>query len=304
MSHLLGLFADNILPIMLVAAVGLVLQRRLHLDPQPLSSVAFNVTTPALVFSLLIGTHISPPEILRMMAFAATAILGVGLLSLLLARGLRLRGETAAAFILASTFMNSGNYGLSLNKFAFGEEALAWASLFYIVGTMLTNSVGVLVATAGRISPRQALLGLARVPSMYAIPAALVVRSFGLDLPYAVARPVELLAAAAVPLMILILGMQLGHAGLPRERGLLAGASVVRLLAGPALAWVLAPLFGLGPVARQAGILEAAMPTAVLNTVIAIQFGVQPAFVTGAVLLSTLLSPLTVTPLIALLGGQ
>lgn len=304
MTHLLGLFADNILPIMLVAAAGLALQRLLRLDPYPFSRLAFYVTTPALVFWLLIGTRISPPDILRMMAFTATAVLGIGLLSLLVAKGLRLRGETAAAFILASTFMNSGNYGLSLNKFAFGEEALAWASIFYIAGTMLTNSLGVLVATAGRASPWKALVGLARVPSMYAIPAALIVRSLGGELPYALSRPVELLAAAAVPLMILILGMQLGHAGLPKERGLLAGATALRLIAAPALAWGLASLFQLSPVARQAGILEAAMPTAVLNTVIALEYGIQPAFVTGAVLVSTLLSPLTITPLIALLGGS
>lgn len=303
MSELLRLFADNILPIMLVAAAGLALQRLLHLDPYPFSRLAFYITTPALVFWLLIGTHINPTDILRMMAFTAAAVLGIGLISLLVSRGLRLQGEAAAAFILASTFMNSGNYGLSLNKFAFGEEALAWASIFYIAGTMLTNSVGVLVATAGKVSPWKALAGLARVPSLYAIPAALIVRSFGGELPYALSRPVELLAAAAVPLMILVLGMQLGHAGLPKQRGLLAGAAALRLIAAPAVAWALASLFQLSPVARQAGILEAAMPTAVLNTVIALEFGVQPAFVTGAVLVSTLLSPLTVTPLIAMLGG-
>jgi hypothetical protein len=93
--------------------------------------------------------------------------------------------------------MNSGNYGLSLNQFAFGDEALAWASIFYIAGTMLTNSLGVYVATVGKASPIRALLGLARVPSMYAVPLALVVRGAGIELPYALARPVELLAAAA-----------------------------------------------------------------------------------------------------------
>ena len=302
MTHLLGLFANNILPILLVAGAGYALHRLLRVDPQPLSRVAFYTTTPALVFTLLVSTQISPPDILRMMGFAAVVVLGVGLLSLVVARGLRLPGETAAAFILASTFMNSGNYGLSLSQFAFGEEALAWASIFYITSTMLTNSLGVYVATVGKASPRQALLGLARVPSMYAIPLALLVRGTGHPLPYPVARPVELLAAAAVPLMILILGMQLGRAGLPKERGLLATSTALRLLAGPALAWAVAPLFGLSVAARQAGILEAAMPTAVLNTVIALEFGIAPAFVTGAVLVSTLVSPLTVTPLIALLG--
>jgi predicted permease len=59
----------------------------------------------------------------------------------------------------------------------------------------------------------------------------------------------------------------------------------------------------LSGVSKQAAILESAMPTAVLATVLAAEFNVDPEFVTGTVLVSTVLSPLTVTPLLALIGG-
>ena len=45
------------------------------------------------------------------------------------------------------------------------------------------------------------------------------------------------------------------------------------------------------------------MPAAVLNTVLATQFETEPAFVSAAVVVTTLLSIFTLTPLLAILGG-
>ncbi len=303
MSSLARLFADNIVPIIVVAGVGFALRRFLNVDVQSVSRVAFYVCIPALVFSLLLNTQIRVTDVLRMMAFAAVIVTCVGILAWLVARLLRLPPSLTAALVLASAFMNSGNYGLSVNNFAFGQNGLAWASLFYITTSLLTNSVGVYIATVGRTSPGRALLGLLRVPAVYSIPLALLVRASGLSLPLPLARPIDLLAASAVPLMLLILGMQLAQAGLPTRIGLLTTSAGLRLLVGPAIAWLLAPAFGLIGASRQAGILEAAMPTAVFNAILALEFNIEPEFVTGAVLVSTLLSPLTLTPLIALLGG-
>lgn len=303
MSSLARLFADNIVPIILVAGAGFALRRFLNVDVQAVSRIAFYVCYPALVFSLLLDTQILITDVLRMMAFAATIVAVIGFLAWSAARILRLSPSMTAAVVLASAFMNSGNYGLSVNKFAFGQDGLAWASLFFITTSLLTNSVGVYIATVGRTSPGQALLGLLRVPAVYAIPLALLVRAWGHALPVPLARPIELLAASAVPLMLLILGMQLAQARFSNGKGWLTGSAALRLLAGPAAAWLLAPAFGLAGVSRQSGILEAGMPTAVFNAILALEFDVEPEFVTGAVLVSTLLSPLTLTPLIALLGG-
>ena len=60
-------------------------------------------------------------------------------------------------------------------------------------------------------------------------------------------------------------------------------------------------LLGLTGAARQAAILQASMPAAVITTVLALEFDAAPAFVTSVVFVSTLLSPLTLTLLIAYL---
>lgn len=303
MTELFGLFSDNILPILLAAAAGFLIRKILRVDPRPISQATFYVFSPALVFTLLVTTGIVVEDILRMMAFAAAVIALMGLLGWAASRTFRLEGSLAAAFMLSTVFMNAGNYGMSVNKFAFGDLGLAWASLFFVTSAMMTNAAGVYIATVGKRSPLHALVGLAKVPAVYAIPLGLLVRTLGIELPLALWRPIDLLGSATVPCMLLILGMQIGVSGLPPQRGLLATAAAMRLIVSPALALLLAPVFGLQSTAYQVGILEAAMPSAVLSTIIAIEFGVEPGFVTGAVLVTTVLSPFTLTPLIALLGG-
>ncbi len=114
-------------------------------------------------------------------------------------------------------------------------------------------------------------------------------------------RPVKLLSDAAIPTMLLVLGMQLGGvAKLDRLR--LVGLAVgLRLIVSALLGVVLAQLTGLGGAARQAGIIQTAMPVAVVTTILAVEFQIEPTFVTNVVFVSTILSPLTLTPLIALL---
>jgi hypothetical protein len=303
LTAFLPLFANNILPILLIAAVGFVIQRIFNLDPRPLSQTVFNVFTPALVFRLLYLTPMNAHQIGQMGILAMASMLLVGAAAWLIARALRLPPRMAAAFLLVSMFPNAGNYGLSLTDFAFGNEALAWSSVFFIVSSMAINSLGVYIATVGRSSPGQALKGLLRVPAVYAIPLGLLFRYAQLELPAPLWRPIELLSDATIPSMIIILGLQISKATFPRENGLLPIALGLRLLFSPAIAFVLVRLMGFQGPALQASLIEAAMPTAVLTSVLALEFDVEPDFVSGTILASTLLSPLTITPLLAILGA-
>jgi predicted permease len=203
--------------------------------------------------------------------------------------------------MLTSMFNNAGNLGLPVSLFAFGETALAYATLYFVTVSTLNNTVGVVIASLGSTNIKQAVLGLFRVPALYSILLAFIIINQGWHLPLFLERSVGLAANAAIPLMLVLLGLQFqnirwaGH-GLP-----LGVTNIIRLLVSPVIALVLSPVFGLAGVSRQAGILESAMPAAVLTTVIATEFNIEPAFVTAAVFTSTLLSPLTLTLLLAYL---
>jgi hypothetical protein len=298
---LLQLFAANILPILVVAAVGFFVRRILHLDTRTLARVAFYICLPALFFQLLLESDAPTGDMLRLVGLAASLVAALAVITLVLARRLHLPPTLASAFIISVTFMNAGNFGLSLTTFALGNSGLALAGIFFVTSTILSNVLAIYVAAAGRVSRWQALRVMFRIPALYAIPLALVFRATGATLPLPLARPVGLLAQAAIPLMLLLLGMQLAEVPrLPRP-GLLAMAAGLRLVASPLLAWLIAPWLGLSGLALHVGILQAATPAAVAGTLVALEFDAEPDFVAAAVLCSTLASPLTITPLLAVL---
>lgn len=302
MREFLSLFTSNIFPIIAVAGAGFLLQRRTSLDPQPISAAIFHILVPALVFDLVLKTEIPKDDIVSMVILASGVIVVMLLLSWALSKLLRLPQALASAFILSVSFINSGNYGLSLNHFALGEAGLLWASIYFITSALWTNSAGVYIASAGRMNPLRALKNLARVPAVYAILLSLILRALNISLPQAISRPIELLAAAMIPMMLLVLGMQIGKTGPPKRLGLLSIVVALRLVLSPLAAWFMAGALNMPMVGRQVGVLESAMPTAVLASILALQYDSEPDFVTGAILVSTLLSPITLTPLLYLLG--
>jgi predicted permease len=199
-------------------------------------------------------------------------------------------------------FSNGGNFGLPLVSFAFGATALAHASVFFLTGAVLTFVLGSYIAAAGRQSPAAALVGVLKMPIVYAAALALIVKASTVALPLTLTRPVSLLSGAALPTMILILGMQLERAKMPKRIGPLAIAIGTSLLVTPIVALVLCRWLGLDGAARQAAVTLSAMPVAVSTTILALEFDVEPDFVTGAVFVSTVLSPFTLAPLIKYLS--
>jgi predicted permease len=298
---LLSIFADDVLPIFLVASVGYLLAHFLQADVKTLSRVTFNALVPCLVFSLLVTSKISADEFGRMMLFTAGLILGIGLIGRLVTLPLRLDRAMLTAFLIVVMFSNGGNYGLSVNMFAFGQDALARATIYYITSTVMMYTVGVFLANSGQKSVREAITGVFKIPALYGVLAAIVVLLTGITVPPLVMRPIQLLSNASLPCMILVLGMQLERTT-TIERPLLVGlATFLSLIGTPLLAWGLVKVLGLSGAAQQAAMIESSMPTAVVTTILALEYQVAPGFVTSAVFLSTLLSPFTVTLIIALL---
>lgn len=101
--------------------------------------------------------------------------------------------------------------------------------------------------------------------------------------------------------MLLVLGMQLEKGARPDRPGLVALAAVLVLVGAPLVGFLLANALGLTGPARQAVLVQSAMPSAVVTTILALEYDIAPAFVAAVVVVTTLASPVTVSVLIALL---
>jgi predicted permease len=303
LSNLLRLFADNLLPILLVAGAGYLAGKWLNVEARSVSRVVLYLFSPCLLFELLITSQINFSDMLRMTGFALASILTVGVITWTLGRLIGLERKMLAAVLLCTLTINAGNYGLSLNLFAFGEEGLAYASLFFVVSAIITYTLGVTVASMGKASLADSLKGLLKIPVTYMVPLALIFVYFDWKLPLPLDRAVSLLSDASIPAMLIVLGLQLQNNQRSYNLHALFLAGGMRLLGGLGVGLFLAAAFGLGGVAYNAGVLESSMPTAVMATILATEYEAEPAFVTTAVFASTLLSPLTLTPLLLILGA-
>jgi predicted permease len=299
----LNLFLNNLLPIFLAAVAGYLLAKWLPIDPRTLSGIALYIFTPCLVFNQLTHTELNNHDIFKIILFTALCAGIVGLLTWIIGRSLHLERSVLAAVLITSIFANAGNFGLPVTSFAFGETALAYATLFFVTNAVLTNTAGVVIISMGSTNFKKALSNLFKIPVLYALILAILVMSMGWRVPLPVDRTVKILGDASIPTLMVLIGVQFHSVKLKGKIIPLTLASVMRLLVSPTLALGLSAIFGLYGPARQAVVLEAAMPAAVLNTVLATQFDTEPTFVTEVVAVTTILSAFTLTPLLAYLGG-
>ncbi|MCJ7701444.1 MAG: AEC family transporter [Anaerolineales bacterium] len=303
MTNLASLFINNLLPILLIAGIGYLCGKYLGVEPRSLSRVIFYVFSPCLIFDLLTNSQLSGVDMLRMIGFTGSVVICVAGATFLLGKVMKLNRRMLAAVVLTTMSMNAGNFGLSLNLFAFGEAGLAQASIFFVTTDLFTYSLGVMIASLGTASLKQSLLKMLTVPANYAVILALVFWVMAWHLPVALERTTSTLGGAAIPSMLILLGLQLQRNQRTHQVPAMILSNGMRLIGGAAFGLLLGTIFGLQGVAFQAGVVEAATPTAVLATVLSTEFDIEPAFVTSVVFTTTLLSPLTLTPLLAYLGA-
>ena len=301
-SVLAETFANNILPIVLLSGAGFALGKLLHIDPRSLGRVVFYVFSPVLIFDLLLQNQLNLAQAAIVIAFALSFILTIGLLTFLLGSFLKLERPALVAILITTMFANTGNYGLPLVSFAFGEQALSYAGIYFVTTTMLFYTLGVFLASLGHMTFREAIVGLFKIPTIYAVLLAILFNGLNVAMPIPVARAVELAAGGTIPLMLILLGVQLTQVELSGSQRALQLSVSLRLIIAPLAALLFAALFGLQDFSRQASVTQASMPSMVSATVLAAEYDLDSKLVTAVVFISTLLSPFTLTPLLVFLG--
>ena len=301
MPQLLSIFLNVLVPVFALVMLGFFAGPRLQLDGRTLSRLAYFILTPAFVFTVLSRTRIEAALAGRMIAFITLVYAVTIVVAFVLARLLRRPAPMVAAYVMIAAFGNVGNFGLPIIQFAEGPDALGLATVYFLANLVLAFVVCV---TAANFS-RGFSLGVAgqvfRTPALVALVPAIVVNWSGVQLPEVLLRPLDLLSAAMIPVMLIVLGAQLASAGLPRLGLDMLLSSGVRLLIGPAVAFATVGWFALPELERNVGILQCSMPTAVLVSIIAMENKLLPEFVTATVLFSNLASIVTLAIVLLLL---
>jgi len=299
-----------ILPLFVVLGVGWIAGRKLlgvNLHPESaqanlraLTRLVFYVFSPCLVFSSLATSEVAIQEIGHIGLFVLLNTATIGVVAWLLARALQLSPTHSSSLLLVAMFANIGNYGLAFNELAFGATALERAVVFFVSSSILLFSVGILIAARAQGKTLlQAIKRVAGVPIVHALLLAGLVRLGWLSIPAPLFKAVGILAQASVPMMLVILGIQLSSVRVHGNWRLIALASAIRLLLAPLVAIFLAGQLGLSGLAEQVSIIQASMPSAVFNIILAVEFNLAVDLTTSVVFMTTVASPATLIPLIA-----
>ncbi len=280
-----------LLPVFCVAAVGYGWRRLgFPFEREFVTRVIMNVAGPCLIVDSLSDLDVPLAEFGDMVvgsvvAFGATVAAAWAALK---AAGLSIR-----SYLPVLSIGNTGNMGLPLALFAFGEEGLAFAVAVYV-----TNSVGQFTLTPMLQSGERPLRTLATTPVVYGALVGALILVTGIRLPGWIATTIGLLGDLMIPLMLLALGNTLG--GLKASRLPWAtGWGAARIALGFAIAFGACELLGIDGTARGVLVLLGAMPAAIFNYLFAARYGRVPDEIAGIVLMSTLVSALTLPFLMA-----
>ena len=297
---MLKVFLEIVLPVALVAIAGGVVGRWRNVVVAPVSALVFYLFSPALVFSSMAATHVSADVSAKIIGVMALTFVAMYIFSLIWSKIAGHDAPMRAGFALGATTPNVGNMGLPVAQLAFGQAGLDIAVMNFVVGAAFTNSLGIAIASMAGGSPRAALTAPFRFPVLYAAVAGGLVNFYQIELPITLSAPIASLSAAAIPVMLAVLGLQLQQAA-GRDHILdTVVVNIGRLAIAPVVAWFVCTALGLDGVPRATLTVLAAMPTAVIVTIMATEFRAMPAFVTRVVVTSTLLSMVTLTALITI----
>ena len=298
---MLRVFFEVVLPVALVAVLGGLVGRWRKVPVAPVSALAFYLLSPALVFHSLATTDVSAEVSVKIVLVMLASYVVMYAASTLWSLAVGHPAPMRAAFALGATTPNVGNMGLPVALLAFGQPGLQIAVMNFVAGALMVNSAGLVIAsTAGGIKWGQIWLVPFCYPALYAAIGGVIVNVTNVTLPVALDAPITSLSNAAVPVMLIVLGLQLRDAG-GREHILdTVAVNIGRLTIAPVVAWFAATALGLAGDVRGTLVVLAAMPTAVIVTIMATEFKAEPNFVTRIVVTTTLASMLTLTVLISI----
>lgn len=280
-----------IAPVALLATIGFVWVRRgLAYDVAFVSRLSMTLSTPCLIFMALVRSKVDPALLRDTVLAAIVAYVAVGVVVWGLVRLLRL---DPASYWAPLAFGNTGNIGLPVALFAFGQPGFDLAVVIFAVMAILSFTFGVWVIAGGG-SPASAI----REPLVGGTILGSVFLVMGWNLPEWAAASLDLIGQMAIPLMLITLGVAIARLQ-PRALGPAFALCLVKLVICIAVPLAVGLAFGLPRMTLGVLVLQVATPVAVTSYMLAARYETSPDEVAGLVVVSTLLSVVAIPALLA-----
>ncbi len=296
-------FVKILLPIFMIIGLGVFFEKVKKPDFKTISDLTLYFFAPCLVFAGLLKGHKQIasffPKALIFMVALTFIFWGI---SILWGKIMGFNPKRQSAFSLGTIMMNTGNYGLPLVLFAYGPEGLAYGVIVLVLFTFPLGTLAIYIASRGRDNPGKAFLEMFKVPLFYAVILAALWRWLDLPMPGFIFKTIDMVGQAAIPGLLMLLGMQLARTRLKGDLKDIFSSSVLRLGVSPFISLLLCYVLNINGLPRNVLILQTSTPSAIIPLLYAVKYDTHPDMVAGSILVSTLLSALSLTVLLYFLG--
>ncbi len=309
MSVFLFILLHNIIPIFLVISLGFVIGKKLDINIATLSKINFYVYVPVFAFVNLYTTTMSM-ELILVVVFTLCLLL-MNSLTGLLAGTLtgKKNKKITSAFQNSVMFYNTGNIGIPLITLVFGgsrymingetpylDLALMAQIMVLVTQNLTTNSIGYYNAAKATMNWKDSVRRILRMPTIYTIPAAFLLKLLPFDLSETFIWPAfDYIKEGLISIALVTLGVQLSRTKIRLTDKKVYISVFLRLVAAPVFAIILIQVFGFSGVIAQVMMISAGLPTAVNAALIAVEYDNCPDFMSQVVITSTTLSAITLT---------
>lgn len=285
LSYVFPLF-PVMLPVLLCAMVGVIWVRTAQpYNQEFVRRMVMWISAPALVLSTLVEVDIGIDRLQQIVLATLVMLAFSVVIAMLLCL---VAGWSLRDFVVPLTIGNTGNMGMPVCLFAFGQEGLALAVGLFLISMGCHFSIGIAV-----LNGRAAVKAVCSSPVVYAGVLAAIIIAYELSVPKTITNTLEILGGMAIPLMLVTLGVSLGGLRVA-QTGEAVMLGVARMVVGIGAALATVWCLELEGTIAKVVLVQGAMPAAIFNYLLAVQYQRSPQAVAGMVVSSTLMSFVTV----------
>lgn len=280
--NLFGTVLEIVAPVFILALVGFGwVKLGFEYRVEFVTRLSMTLAAPCLMFTALMKTQIDPSALSALSLASLTtyaALVGV------FAFGLWVTRLEQRTYLVALVFGNTGNLGLPLALFAFGDEGLSYALVVFAVMAILSFTFGIWVVSGGG-----SFVKALKEPLVAATMLGALFLWQGWQTPRFLTNALEMIGQMLIPMMLITLGVAVARLS-PGRIGQAAVLSLIKMLLCAAIAYGIGQFFGLNDVATAVLTVQVATPVAVTSYLLAEKYGGDAEAVAGLVVVSTLMS--------------
>ncbi|MDP7150528.1 MAG: AEC family transporter [Paracoccaceae bacterium] len=280
--NLLATVLQIVAPVFLLAGIGFAwVKAGFDYPTEFVTKLSMTFALPCLIFVSLMQTEIDPTALT---ALALASIAAYAVLAVVFWTGIKLAGMRTDVFVAPMIFGNTGNLGLPLALFAFGQIGLSYAVVILAVMSVMAFSFGIWLVSGGG-----SLWKVVKEPIVAATLLGALFLWQGWETPEFLTNSIQLAGQMAIPLMLITLGVAVARLS-PEHMAKATIISAVKLVVSVAVATGVAQFFVLDQIAYAVLVVQVATPIAVTSYLVAQKYGAEAETVAGLVVASTLLS--------------